>query len=481
MKIEITDKKLNQIKADCEIVFVLKNDLKHKWVKDRKDLEFFKFKAEPEQIVLLPHRKKVYLGIESLHHEELRTACALALKAVKGTKCSILKIGMYADNDPLKAAKAMTEGFILGSYQFSKYKSKKEKDEHINKIVISSEDHSGQRTDKLLLQAGLQQGEIVSGAVNYTRDLINHTPEDMTPDRMGQVAKELAKELKIDINVYDEKFLLKHGMNAFYAVSRGSAHKPRLIHLAYKPKNAKTRVAFVGKGLTYDSGGLSLKPSDAMVTMKSDKSGAGAVLGIIKAAAALQLPIEIHGIIGATENMIGATAYKNDDVLVAKNGKTIEVRNTDAEGRLVLADCLVYAQDFKPDYLVDLATLTGACIVALGEYTIGVMGYNSGLKNKIAAAGEETGELTAQLPFNKHLAKMIKSQVADIKNVTGSKYGGAITAALFLAEFIDEKFKDKWVHLDIAGPAYHEKEWAYNPHGASGAGIRLSVEFLQNI
>lgn len=479
MKIEIIDKKIDQIKADCEVVFVIKGNLKHKWVKDKKDLDFFKFKGESEQVAFLPHLKKLYLGIESLGHDDLRSACAQAIKAVRATKCSILKIGTYSDKEE-DGLKAMVEGFVLGNYRFLKYKSKKDNSENVKKIIISSEDYSDRRNKLPELKKALENGIKIAEAVNYTRELINHTPDDMPPSKVGELAKDLAKELKTKINIYDEKFLLKHGMHAFYAVSRGSMHKPRLIHLAYKPKSkAKAKIAFVGKGLTYDSGGLSLKPSDSMVTMKSDKSGAGAVLGIMKAAANLNLPVEIHGIIGATENMIGSTAYKPDDVLITKNGKTIEVRNTDAEGRLVLADCLSYAQEFKPDYLIDLATLTGACIIALGEFTIGVMGYDKELKRRILQAGENAGELAAELPFNKHLAKLIKSQVADIKNVTGSRFGGAITAGLFLGEFIGEKYKNKWVHLDIAGPAYQEKEWGYNPHGASGAGVRLCIKFLE--
>jgi leucyl aminopeptidase len=238
----------------------------------------------------------------------------------------------------------------------------------------------------------------------------------------------------------------------------------------------------VGKGLTYDSGGLSLKPSDYMVTMKSDKSGACAVLGILKAVSELGLPIEVHGIIGATENMIGGNAYKPDDILKAKNGTTIEVRNTDAEGRLVLADCLCYAQEkIAPDYLLDYATLTGACVVALGEYTTGVMGHDRALKHSFSKAAANAGELTATLPFNRYLKKLLKSEVADICNISASRYGGAITAALFLDRFIEEPYKERWLHLDIAGPAYVEKAWGYNPAGASGAGVRMSVKWFEQL
>lgn len=481
MKIEISRKRIKDIKADGEIVFVLKNKLDHKWVTDKNDLAFLQFKAEADQALLFAHSRKVYVGLESFRPDDLRSACAQALKFFRSANCSSLKIGMYVEENAQASAQAMAEGFHLGDYEFLKYKSKPKKTNQPNKIIFALEEYADKKVDEKKASAGVRQGGIIASAVNYTREIINHTPDDVTPEKFAGLAKKLAKDIRIGISVYDEKYLLKHNMNAFYAVSRGSIHEPRLIHLAYKPKNARTRVVLVGKGITYDSGGLSLKPSDSMITMKSDKSGAAAVLGILQAAAGLKLPVEIHGIVGATENMIGHNAYKPDDVLRAKNGKTIEVRNTDAEGRLVLADCLAFAQDFQPDYLLDLATLTGACMVALGEYTIGVMGYNSELKNKILAASAESGELAAELPFNKYLAKLIKSQVADIKNVTGSKYGGAITAGLFLGEFIDRKNRDKWVHLDIAGPSYQEKEWDCNPYGASGAGVRLVVKFLQSI
>lgn len=215
-----------------------------------------------------------------------------------------------------------------------------------------------------------------------------------------------------------------------------------------------------------------------MVTMKADKSGGAAVMSILKAAAELELPFEVHAIIGATENMIGGDAYKPDDVLVAKNGKTIEVRNTDAEGRLVLADCLCYAQELKPDLLVDMATLTGACVVALGEYTTGIMGHDSALKHSMQKAADKSGELSGMLPFNKYLKKLLKSAVADMSNISSSRYGGAITAGLFLDNFIEEAYKDKWLHLDIAGPAYLEKAWGYNQSGATGAGVRMNLYWM---
>ncbi|WP_304421801.1 leucyl aminopeptidase, partial [Helicobacter japonicus] len=270
----------------------------------------------------------------------------------------------------------------------------------------------------------------------------------------------------------------KEKMGAFLAVNAASVNPPRLIHLSYKPKGATKRIVLVGKGLTYDCGGLSLKPADYMVTMKADKGGGCAVMGIIKTIAQLGTNIEIHAIVGAAENMIGGNAYKPDDVLYSREGKSIEVRNTDAEGRLVLADCLSYAQDLNPDILIDFATLTGACVVALGEYTSGIMGHNDKLKAQFEKYALESGELMATLPFNRHIKKLIESKIADVCNISSSRYGGAISAGLFLSEFIREEFKQKWLHIDIAGPAYVEKEWDINPSGASGAGVRAGVEFI---
>jgi leucyl aminopeptidase len=271
-------------------------------------------------------------------------------------------------------------------------------------------------------------------------------------------------------------------METLLAVARASRHRPRVIHLSHKPKNPKAVITLVGKGLTYDSGGLSLKPSDFMVTMKADKSGGSAVLGIMKAVSELNLDVEVHGFVGAVENMIGGDAYKPDDVLRAKNGKTIEVRNTDAEGRLVLADVLSYAQqEVKADYLFDFATLTGACVVGVGHYTSGIMGNANEPKEMVLKAAEASGELATKLDFNRYLKKTLKSDIADICNISNTRYGGAITAGQFLSEFIDEEHKDKWAHIDIAGPAFVEHIWGENPHGASGAGVRMMVKLLEKV
>lgn len=481
MKIELSEKKLNQVKGDCEIIFVVKKNLKHSWVKEAKLLKNQNFKGVSDEIAFFPHKKELYVGVDSLDATNIRIASAQASRYLLNTKFKSAKVGIYEGGDALNNFSAMVEGFLLGVYEFNKYKSKKEK-RVFSKIIIAKDEYDGGKIDSVKLKKEILKASKVVAGVNLTRDIVNKTPSDVTPMTMSKIAREIAKNPSLSVRVYGEKYIIKEGMEAFHAVSKASPYEPQLIHLVYKPKKkVKKKIAIVGKGLTYDSGGLSIKPSDSMVTMKMDKSGASAVLGVMKAVSELRPNVEVHGIIGATENVIDKHAYKPDDVLKAKNGKTIEVRNTDAEGRLVLADCLCYAQEENFDYIIDIATLTGACVMALGEYTLGVMGYSRELKNKILEAGERSGELSADLPFNKYLAKTIKSQVADIANISNSRWGGAITAALFLSEFIEEKNKNKWIHLDIAGPAYGNKVWGFNPEGASGSGVKLLLEFIDSI
>ena len=477
--INITKTPFTELSSDAKIVFVVSKDLNHRWVTDKEALELVGFKGESEEAVFIPSSKTIYVGCDSLDADEIRLAASKALECIKKTAITSLAIGTYSNDCPGINIKALAEGFILGSYLFDTYKSKKEEPK-LKSITICLEDYA--RTDVSMETAtkALAKGQIIANATNFAREIVNGIPNDITPSVLADKAQTLCTISNVTCKIMDEHFLREQGMNAFLAVNRASVHPPRLIHLTYTPKNPTKKIVYVGKGLTYDSGGLSLKPSEHMVTMKADKSGAAAVMSILKGAAELELPFEIHAIIGATENMIGGNAYKPDDVLVAKNGKTIEVRNTDAEGRLVLADCLCYAQELKPDLLIDMATLTGACVVALGEFTTGVMGHSDALKQAYLEASEKSGELSGTLPFNKHLKKLIKSSVADISNISSSRYGGAITAGLFLDHFIDDAHKEKWLHLDIAGPAYVEKAWGYNPFGASGAGVRANLYWLMN-
>ena len=469
MKINILEKN-DKLKSEVEIIFVKElNSL----TQDKELLEILDFKAKDEACVLLAESKKIYVGYENDNYDCIAIAIATAIKKLQTTKFKSANIVL---NQTLKDNfKALVEGAILGEYKFTDYKSEKEKRKIELDLIVEQKDAS--------LEKILNDSKIIAKAVNKARNMVNTAPADFYPEVMANIAQDLAKDVEISCEVYGEKYLEKNNMMAMHSVGRASIHESKLIHLTYKPKNAKAKIVLVGKGLTYDSGGLSLKPADFMVTMKADKSGGCAVLSTMWAIAKLELPFEVHGIVGAVENMIGGNAYKPDDILKAKNGKTIEVRNTDAEGRLVLADCLCYAQDEIKDidYIFDYATLTGACVVGVGEYTTGVMGNNESLKKEAVASALNSGEYATALDFNRFLRKAIKSEIADVCNIANTRYGGAITAGMFLDNFIYEENKNKWIHFDIAGPAFVEKAWGYNPHGASGTGVRFTIEFLKGL
>ena len=463
MKIELTKKSDAKIK----VKFITPKELEKS--RYEKTLANAGFEAKSETSCFLFEKGLLFVGLESNEADEIRSASATAIRALKKTAHE--KAAVSVDK---KTLRPVVEGIILGGYTFEKYKSEPKKKKLKIELVTSK---------PLELETLLKEILIIANATNFTRDIVNTIPQEINPKTFAELAKKLAKTNKLYCDILDKERLQKERCNAMLAVGRASTFSPRLIHLAYKPKNARKKVVLVGKGLTYDSGGLSLKPATSMVTMKLDKAGASATLGIIKAVSELKLDIEVHSFIGAVENMIGGNAYKPDDVLHSRSGKTIEVRNTDAEGRLVLADVLDYAQDKvkEPDYLFDIATLTGACMVALGQYTTGIMGHSSKLKHTIAKAASTSGELTGSLPFNKHLRKLLKSEIADICNIASKPYGGAITAALFLDNFIKEENKQKWLHFDIAGSAYTESAWDVNNYGATGAGVRMISEFIKNL
>ena len=467
MKIKLLETNIDELKSELEILIV--NSLEDL---DQKELlKNLNFEAKDEAIVFLAESKKIFVGCEGDDYDSIAIAISCAVKKFKSTNFK----RAYIKSDDLNL-KALVEGASLGSYSFDNYKSKKDKKRKQELNICFKEINKE-------LEKTFKESIEISKAVNKTRDMVNTIPADFYPKVMANEAKKIAKESNLECIIHGEKYLEKNGMNSMNSVGRASIHESKLIHLSYKPKNAKKKIVLVGKGLTYDSGGLSLKPADFMVTMKSDKSGGCAVLGIMSVISKLGLDIEVHGIVGAVENMIGGDAYKPDDVLKAKNGKTIEVRNTDAEGRLVLADCLCYAQDEIKDidYIFDYATLTGACVVGVGEYTTAVMGNNTQLKREVVANALESGEYATSLPFNRYLRKTIKSEIADVCNIANTRYGGAITAGLFLDNFIYDENKEKWIHFDIAGPAYVEKAWGYNPYGGSGAGVRMTLEFLKNL
>lgn len=416
----------------------------------------------------LQEKKTLLVCTDDCHVDFVREAGANIARFFKSLNFASIGIKAFGDET---LDYALMLGILAGWQDGGLYKSNK-KVYTLSKVYIQGDS---------ALRKAAKRAKIVAKSLHIVRDLVNTMPQVATPAYLVEYCKKLAQKKGLECKVLDTKDLQKECMGAYLAVSRASVNPPYLVHLKYKPKKSLARVVVVGKGLTYDSGGLSLKPSDYMVTMKADKSGACAVIGILNAVAELGLHIEVHGIIGAAENMIGSDAYKPDDVLFSREGKSIEVRNTDAEGRLVLCDCLSYAQDLKPDIIIDLATLTGACVVGLGEYTSGIMGYNETLKKDFESCALQSGELMACLPFNRHIKKLLESKVADICNIGSSRYGGGISAGMFLGEFIRDEYKDKWLHIDMAGPVYIEREWDINPSGASGAGVRAVLAFIENL
>ncbi|MEA3228046.1 MAG: leucyl aminopeptidase [Campylobacterota bacterium] len=463
MKIDLTTTE----NSDLKVEFIEQKELKKN--SNYKTLHLAGFSAQQDSICFLHELSLLSCGIENSDSDNVRSVVSVAIKAIKSANYKSVSFNVSENN-----IQAVVEGIILGGYEFNEYKSKPKKSKLKNISLVC--------LDIVSLQKAFEEALIIAEATAYTRDIVNMTPEDLNPPTLADLAKKLAKENSLECTILGEKRLAKENMGSMLAVGRASRHDSKLIHLAYKPKNAKKIISLVGKGLTYDSGGLSLKPGASMVTMKMDKAGACAVLGMIKAVSDLKLDVEVHIFIGAVENMIGGDAYKPDDVLVSRSGKTIEVRNTDAEGRLVLADVLDYAQDkVKADYLFDFATLTGACMVALGQYTTGIMGHSGRLKHSFYQSATNSGELVAPLPFNKHLKTQLKSGIADISNISSKPYGGAITAGLFLDNFIKEENKDRWLHFDIAGSAYTETPWDCNVYGGTGAGVRVVVDFLKNI
>jgi len=409
---------------------------------------------------------------------DLRGVGARVVKAAAAAHATsaalVLPIG---DGTMERNAQFLTEGAILGSYKFDKYLTgDRKKPEHLKELVLEIADSDGARLDGLRRSA--QRGIQVAAAVALARDLINEPAAEMTPRKMAEVAQRVAKQHGLEAKILGPKECEKLGMGMFLGVAQGSDEEPRFIHLTYKPKGktpAKKKVVLVGKGVTFDSGGLSLKPSAGMEDMKVDMSGAAAVIAAIGLVADLGAPVEVHAIAACTENMPSGKAYKLGDVLKSMNGKTVEINNTDAEGRLTLGDALHYAiTELHPDEIFDFATLTGACIVALGPHTAGVMGNDLSLVERWLSAAKLAGEEMWQLPLPERLRDGLKSDVADMRN-TGPREGGALTAGLFLKEFVGDT---AWVHVDIAGPASADKEWGHVGKGGTGFAVATIAEYL---
>ena len=406
--------------------------------------------------------------------ERVRLAAGKAAAAARGAGARDITISFDGTGlEPAEFGQAVAEGAVLGLYRFLRYKSKNENGKKdVRTLTILAE--KAAMMPKVL--QGARAGGIIAGSAAMARDMVSTPGADMTPAVIAGIARDLARKHRLRIQVLERTQMRKLGMGALLGVAAGSAQPPRFIILEYRGGGKKPWIALVGKTITFDSGGISIKPSENMDRMKDDMAGGAAVLGAIRNAAALKLPLNIVALLPATENMPGGSALKPGDILRTLSGQTIEILNTDAEGRLILSDALSYACRYKPAAIVDIATLTGACRVALGQEATGMLGNNDRLKHQVRAAGERTGERVWEMPLWDGYHDLIKSDIADMKNA-GGRDGGAITAACLLSKFVE---KHPWVHLDIAATAWTEKERAYTPKGATGIGCRLLTQFLRD-
>ncbi|MDT0475260.1 leucyl aminopeptidase [Streptomyces sp. DSM 41014] len=402
-------------------------------------------------------------------HEALRRAAGVAARTLAGVKKAAVALPVADAAD----VAVIGEGLLLGAYSFDAYKD-------------NGKDAKGPLGEAALLgakprdkehKAALERATAVAEELNRARDLINTPPNDLTPEAFAAVAQTAAKEHGIKVQVLDVKALEKGGYGGILGVGAGSAAGPRLVKLSYTSSKAKKHLAFVGKGITYDSGGISLKPAGHNETMKCDMSGAAAVFAAVVAAARLNLEVNVTGWLALAENMPSGSATRPGDVLRMYSGKTVEVLNTDAEGRLVLADALWAASQEKPDAVVDVATLTGAMMVALGSRTFGIMANDDAFRAAVHEAAEEVGEPAWPMPLPEHLRKGMDSPTADIANM-GERMGGGLVAGLFLREFVGDGIS--WAHLDIAGPAFNEGgPFGYTPKGGTGTAVRTLVRLAE--
>ncbi|MDR3084202.1 MAG: leucyl aminopeptidase [Streptomyces sp.] len=409
---------------------------------------------------------------EAFTAESLRRAAGCAARALAGSKKAVFALPVTEAAD----AGAIAEGALLGAYAFDAYKENAKSAKNGKAPLAEVAVLGGKPRDKAY-KAAVERVIAVSEELNRARDLINMPPNDLNPASFAALAQTTGKEHGLKVQVLDEKALTKGGYGGILGVGAGSAAAPRLVKLSYTHPDADKHLAFVGKGITYDSGGISLKPAGHNETMKCDMAGAAAVFAAVVAAARLGLAVNVTGWLALAENMPSGSATRPGDVLRMYSGKTVEVLNTDAEGRLVLADALWAASQENPDAIVDVATLTGAMMVALGNHTFGVMANDDAFRTAIHEAAEEVGEDAWPMPLPEHLRKSMDSPTADIANM-GERMGGGLVAGLFLKEFVGEGIT--WAHLDIAGPAFNEQApFGYTPKGGTGSAVRTLVRLAE--
>ncbi|MFH1379275.1 MAG: leucyl aminopeptidase [bacterium] len=426
----------------------------------------------PERVIIAGLGTKKEVSFETI-----RNAAAGVIKAAEHLKISSISLFLPLGSDMAlnnsKVAAAVAEAIILSSYRFNKYQTIKEDQikplDSVN-LIVPDKKTANQ------LKGMVEQAVIIAEGVCMVRDLVNEPSSAKYPQTLAGYAKKLSKPGSITVKVYEKADLEKMQMGGILGVSRGSHQPPVFIHLTYKPKKpSKKTIVFVGKGITFDSGGINIKPSNHLETMKMDMAGAAMVLGLFKILQNLNLPINVHGLVPSAENMPGGGAMKPSDVIKTHSGKTIEVLNTDAEGRLILADALAYGDKLNPEVMIDMATLTGSIVVGLGPLITGMMGTAQKEMNQIQALSEDYGEYFVQLPLLKEYTSQMKSIVADVKNIGSGKGGGPIIAGLFLKNFVD---KTPWIHLDIAGTAWTDNDMPYCPRHGTGVPLRTLVNWL---
>jgi leucyl aminopeptidase len=492
MNVSVVNESLASVGADAVVVGVYAEEKKLRDPAGRVDqaaggavrnvLEAEKFQGKIGQVThihtngALPSRRVVVVGLgrrRDTSAESVRRAASAGVRRARDLGAKNVAIEVLGDRLPARQrAQSVVEGAILGTYTFDRYK--REKSEKFVETLRLAEPDGRYRREAA---EGARRGQVFAEATSFARDLINAPANDVHPTHLAEVAAEIAKAGGIKLQVLERADCKKLGMGLFLGVAAGSEQPPKFIHLSWTPSRARKKVAVIGKGITFDSGGLDLKSAEGMLRMKDDMSGAAAVLGIMRALPALKPAVEVHGLIAATENMPSGAAIRPGDVLRAMNGTTVEIGNTDAEGRLTLADGICYAiQKLNADEIVDMATLTGACVVALGPLVSGLFSNNDDLAKRLMAAADAAGERVWRLPLVDEYRENLKSDVADMNNV-GPRGGGAITAGLFMKEFAGDR---PWAHFDIAGPAFLEKDTPLAPKGGTGCAVRTILNYLMD-
>jgi len=482
MKVELKKGHIADVKDDLLCVFVMQDEEPPWDIRQfLKDVKKERFEGKLLQTFYADAGKAGYkhllvVGLgkkEEFKLDFLRRAAGLSVRyaaSLKHKELSIYLPARFASKDELtRRAQAVTEGAMLAGYKFYKYKTKKEDLFQVDKAKIVTEDDAAD---------GIRRGAIYAGAQNYARELGELPANVATPARIAAEAKKLGRECGFHVTVLERRKMEGMGMNALLAVAQGSEQAPLMVRLEYNHGKHYPLYAIVGKGVTFDSGGISIKPSQNMHEMKYDKTGAVNVLGVFKAVAELKLPIRLVGLMPLVENLPSGSAQKPGDIVTAYNGKTIEVLNTDAEGRMILADALSYVAEEKPECIIDMATLTGAIVVALGRHAIGLLSNDDALAKTLIEAGEETHERVWRLPLWPEYGEMMKSDFADIKNISDTGEAGSITAAAFLKEFVGET---RWAHLDIAAVDLVKTPHPYIDKGATAIGVRLVTEALTRL